>query len=69
MKSREIRLINNTNIWRNRGTMKIVVVYKSISGFTKKYVEWIAEELEADLLRLEKKDINIIFKYDIIRNK
>lgn len=35
--------------------MKIVVVYKSISGFTKKYAEWIAEELEADLLRLEKK--------------
>jgi len=24
--------------------MKTVVVYKSISGFTKKYAEWIAEE-------------------------
>jgi len=46
--------------------MKTVVVYKSISGFTKKYAEWIAEELEADLLRLEKKDINILLKYDII---
>jgi len=46
--------------------MKTVVVYKSISGFTKKYAEWIAEELEADLLRLEKNDIDILLKYDII---
>jgi len=46
--------------------MKTVVVYKSISGFTKKYAEWIAEELEADLLRLEKIDIDILLKYDII---
>ena len=46
--------------------MKIVVVYKSISGFTKKYAEWIAEELKADLLRLEKIDIDILLKYDII---
>jgi len=46
--------------------MKTVVVYKSISGFTKKYAEWIAEALEADLLNLEKVDINILLKYDII---
>ena len=47
--------------------IKIVVVYKSISGFTKNYAEWIAEELEADLFRLEKKvDINILLNYDII---
>ena len=66
MKSHEIRLINNTNIRGNRETMKTVVVYKSISGFTKKYAEWIAEELEADLLRLEKNDIDRLLKYDII---
>lgn len=46
--------------------MKTVVVYKSISGFTKKYAEWIAEELETDLLRLKKIDIDILLKYDII---
>lgn len=46
--------------------MKTVVVYKSISGFTKKYAEWIAEELEADLLGVEKIDIDILLKYDII---
>ena len=46
--------------------MKTVVVYKSISGFTKKYAEWIAEELEADLFRKEKINIAILLKYDII---
>lgn len=46
--------------------MKAVVVYKSISGFTKKYAEWVAEELEADLFRIEKIDIDILLKYDII---
>ncbi len=46
--------------------MKIVVVYKSISGFTKKYAEWIAEELEADLFRVEKIDIDLLLKYDLI---
>jgi len=46
--------------------MKTVVVYKSISGFTKKYAEWIAEELEAELLRLKKIDIDILLKYDMI---
>ncbi len=28
---------------------KILVVYKTISGFTKQYAEWIAEDLAADL--------------------
>lgn len=46
--------------------MKTVVIYKSISGFTKKYAEWIAEELETDLLRLKKINIDILLKYDII---
>lgn len=46
--------------------MKTVVVYKSISGFTKKYAEWIAEELEADLSRLKKIDMDTLLKYDII---
>jgi menaquinone-dependent protoporphyrinogen IX oxidase len=66
MKLCRIRLINNANTKRKRETMKTVVVYKSISGFTKKYAEWIAEELETDLLRLKKIDIDILLKYDII---
>jgi len=46
--------------------MKTIVVYKSISGFTQKYAEWIAEELEADLFRIEKIDIDVLLKYEII---
>ena len=46
--------------------MKTVVVYKSISGFTKKYAEWIAQELKVDLLEREKIDVKILLKYDNI---
>ena len=41
--------------------------YESLfENYGKKYAEWIAEELKADLLRLEKIDIDILLKYDII---
>jgi menaquinone-dependent protoporphyrinogen IX oxidase len=43
-----------------------VVVYRSTSGFTKKYAEWIAEELKADLLDAKKTNAEIIAKYDVI---
>jgi len=46
--------------------MKTVVVYKTISGFTKKYAEWIAQELCADLLEIDKIDSEILVKYDNI---
>ncbi len=46
--------------------MKTVVVYKSMSGFTKKYAEWIAQELRADLLEAKKIDIDKLLKYEII---
>jgi menaquinone-dependent protoporphyrinogen IX oxidase len=46
--------------------LKIIVVYKSISGFTKKYAEWIAEALEADLFSIEKINIDSLIKYDMI---
>jgi len=44
--------------------MKTVVVYKSLTGFTKKYAEWIAQELKADLLVT--KEIKLLLKYDVI---
>ena len=34
--------------------MNTAVIYKSKTGFTKKYAEWIAEELDADLFPLKK---------------
>ncbi len=46
--------------------MKAVVVYKSKSGFAKKYAQWIAEELQADIYEASKIDINTLMLYDTI---
>ncbi len=46
--------------------MKTVVVYKSKTGFTKRYAEWIAEELKADLLDAKMFSKNMIQVYDCI---
>ena len=39
--------------------MKTAVIYKSQTGFTQKYAEWIAEELNADLFPLKEARRNI----------
>ena len=44
--------------------MKILVSYKSKTGFTKRYAEWISEELEADLKDI--KDVNDVSEYDLV---
>jgi flavodoxin len=43
-----------------------IVVYRSISGFTKRYATWIAEDLKADLH--DARDVNIekLLEYDLI---
>lgn len=46
--------------------MKAVVIYKSKTGFTKKYAEWIAEDLSADIFDVSKVNINMITAYDTI---
>lgn len=46
--------------------MKTVVIYKSKTGFTRKYAEWIAEDLSADIFEVTKVDINMLTKYDTI---
>jgi menaquinone-dependent protoporphyrinogen IX oxidase len=46
--------------------MKTIVIYKSKTGFTKKYAQWIAEALSADILDVSKVDINELNKYDNI---
>lgn len=45
---------------------KIVVVYKSKYGSTKKYAEWIAEAANADLFPCSKITPQQLLKYDII---
>lgn len=46
--------------------MKRAVVYKSVTGFTKKYAEWIAADLEADLLQADKVEPEQLTGYDWI---
>jgi menaquinone-dependent protoporphyrinogen IX oxidase len=43
-----------------------IVVYKSTSGFTRKYAEWIAEELKADLFDARKIEAQKLADYDLI---
>jgi len=46
--------------------MKIIVVYKSKTGFTKKYAKWIAGDLHADIFEVSKVTINKLIEYDTI---
>lgn len=46
--------------------MKTVIIYKSKTGFTKKYAQWIAEALSADVFDVTKVDIDMIKQYDNI---
>jgi flavodoxin len=44
----------------------IVVIYKSKTGYAKKYAEWISEELQCDLKENDKLKVDIISNYDTI---
>lgn len=46
--------------------MKKVVIYKSKTGFTKKYAEWIAEEIGADIYEEDKTNEEHLLSYDLI---
>ncbi|MDR3543449.1 MAG: flavodoxin domain-containing protein [Desulfosporosinus sp.] len=46
--------------------MKTLVIYKSKTGFTKKYAEWISEELSADIFHASKVSTNILSAYDCV---
>lgn len=46
--------------------MRTVVIYKSKTGFTKKYAEWIAEELSADIFNVSKAKASTLTNYDTI---
>lgn len=46
--------------------MNTVVIYKSKTGFAKKYAEWIAKDLSADIFDISKITINKLTKYDTI---
>ncbi|MFN7250240.1 MAG: flavodoxin domain-containing protein [Anaerobacillus sp.] len=46
--------------------MKTAVIYASKTGFTKKYAEWISEELTADMFELSEISIDKLVNYDTI---
>lgn len=46
--------------------MKTLVIYKSKTGFTKKYAEWIAEELKADVFDTSKVNVGTLKNYDTV---
>lgn len=46
--------------------MKTAVVYKTVSGFTKRYAKWIAEETGGDLYRLGNVSIKKLKEYDTL---
>jgi len=46
--------------------MKSIVVYSSLSGFTKRYSEWISEELGADCVSVNSVDSKKLSEYDVV---
>ncbi|WP_242985386.1 flavodoxin domain-containing protein [Vallitalea okinawensis] len=46
--------------------MKTIVIYKSKTGFTKRYAEWIGEELNCDISNYEDFSQSSIVEYDCI---
>lgn len=46
--------------------MKIAVVYTSKTGYTKKYAEWISEELAADLFEVTEACVDKLESFDVI---
>ncbi|HLV30220.1 MAG TPA: flavodoxin domain-containing protein [Chitinispirillaceae bacterium] len=46
--------------------MKTIVIYKSLSGFTRKYAQWISQELKSDLTDIKYLDSHSFEKYDTI---
>lgn len=46
--------------------MKTIVIYKSKTGFTKSYAEWIAEELKCDIANYKNFSQSYIAEYDFV---
>lgn len=46
--------------------MKTVVIYKSKTGFAKKYAQWIAGELSADIFEGSKVTVEMLTDYDTV---
>jgi len=47
-------------------SLKSAVIYKSKTGFVKKYAQWIAEELKADIFEVSQADARRLQDYDSV---
>ena len=46
--------------------MKVIVVYRSGTGFTERYARWIAEELNCEVVKYQKSIGNQLSDYDMV---
>ena len=46
--------------------MKKIVIYESVTGFTKKYAQWIAEELQAEIKDTRTMNGVNLTEYDLV---
>ncbi len=53
-------------LWAVIDMSRVIVVYRSISGFTKRYAQWIAEELTADFCDARKIEAQTLRSYDVV---
>ena len=51
---------------KNQVEKKVLIVYKSVSGFTAKYAEWMKEELGCDVIALKSLKKKMLVNYDIL---
>jgi menaquinone-dependent protoporphyrinogen IX oxidase len=58
--------VNAAGVVVVRCPMKAIVLYRSVSGFTKKYAQWIAEALRADLFDCREVKPTIFAAYDLV---
>lgn len=58
--------IPTTAYFTKKPIMKILILYKSVLGATKKYAEWLSEETGADIMRFSQFKTNMIDSYEIV---
>lgn len=62
----EVGYIEVFTFERGTAVEKIVVIYKSKTGLTKQYAQWIAESLDCDLFEMKKISGEKLENYDVI---
>jgi menaquinone-dependent protoporphyrinogen IX oxidase len=61
-----IKFLNKSTLTLQRAGMKTIVIYRSKTGFTKKYANWIAKAVDATLVEAGKVSAGGLMRYDTI---